>query len=118
MTFLDNFDQKPLFLLVFYLFTPIVILIDFLNNRKVKTMYYNLYTKKSFSGINLERLQATNLTGGFCTFNQARKMKAKVIKGSKAVARLTRLVTEGKEDEFRTYPVFHSSQIQFREEVQ
>jgi antirestriction protein ArdC len=80
-------------------------------------MYYNLYTKKSFQGINLEKLQATNLKGGFCTFNQARKMKAKVIKGSKSVARLVRKIQDGKTEEYRSYPVFHVSQIQFNNEV-
>ena len=79
--------------------------------------FYNLYTKESFQGKNLERLEATKLTGGFCTFNQARKMGAKVIKGSKAVARLTRLVQDsGKDSEFRSYPVFHESQIQIKSE--
>ena len=79
-------------------------------------MYYNLYTKQTFSGKNLEKLEATNLKGGFCTFNQARKLKAKVIKGSKAVCKLSRMITEGKENEFRSYPVFHESQIEFRKE--
>ena len=79
--------------------------------------YYNLYTKESFQGKNLERLEATKLTGGFCTFNQARKMGAKVIKGSKAVARLTRVVQDlGNDSEFRSYPVFHQSQIQLKSE--
>ena len=80
--------------------------------------YYNLYTKQSFQGINLERLEATNLTGGFCTFNQARKLNGKIIKGSKAVARLTRKVTDNiKGEDFRSYPVFHSSQIKYKDEV-
>jgi len=79
-------------------------------------MYYNLYTKKTFSGKNLEKLEATNLKGGFCTFNQARKLKGKVIKGSKAVCKLSRMVAEGKENEFRSYPIFHESQIEFRKE--
>ena len=80
-------------------------------------MYYNIYTKKEFSGKNLEKLQSTNLQGGFCTFNQARKMGAKVIKGSKAVVKLSRMVVDGKEMEFRSYPVFHVSQIEFNKEV-
>ncbi len=79
-------------------------------------MYYNIYTKQSFSGKNLEKLESTNLKGGFCTFNQARKLGAKVIKGSKAVCKLSRMITEGKENEFRSYPVFHESQIEFRKE--
>ena len=95
-----------------------MMLANFINTKTRKdVMYYNLYTKKNFQGVNLERLQSTNLSGGFCTFNQARKMGAKVLKGSKAVARLTRKVQEGKVDEFRSYPVFHSSQIQFNNEV-
>lgn len=80
-------------------------------------MYYNLYTKQTFTGKNLEKLQSTNLQGGFCTFNQARKLGAKVIKGSKAVAKLSRLISEGKENEFRSYSVFHQSQIEFKQEV-
>ena len=80
--------------------------------------HYNLYTKKPFSGKNLEKLEATNLEGGFRTFNQARKLGAKVIKGSKAVCKLSRIVTQGKEDEFRSYSVFHQSQIEFRKEGQ
>ena len=79
-------------------------------------MYYNIYTKKSFSGKNREKLEATNLTGGFCTFNQAIKLGGKVIKGSKAVTKLSRMIIEGKENEFRSYPVFHQSQIEFRKE--
>tara|TARA_R100001440_G_scaffold74497_1_gene100039 strand:- start:562 stop:810 length:249 start_codon:yes stop_codon:yes gene_type:complete len=78
--------------------------------------YFNIYTKQSFSGKNLEKLQNTNLKGGFCTFNQARKLGGKVIKGSKAVCKLSRMITEGKENEFRSYPVFHESQIEFRKE--
>ena len=87
-------------------------------NKSEETMsYYNLYTKESFKGKNLERLEATKMTGGFCTFNQARKMGAKVIKGSKAVARLTRVVQDlGNDSEFRSYPVFHQSQIQLKSE--
>ena len=80
-------------------------------------MYYNLYTKQTFSGKNLEKLEATNLKGGFCTFNQARKLGGKVIKGSKAVCKLSRLITESKDNEFRSYSVFHQSQIQFNKEV-
>jgi antirestriction protein ArdC len=80
-------------------------------------MYYNLYTKQTFSGKNLEKLEATNLKGGFCTFNQARKLGGKVIKGSKAVTKLSRMITEGKENEFRSYSVFHQSQIQFNKEA-
>jgi hypothetical protein len=88
-----------------------------LTNKRKHMKHYNLYTKESFQGKNLERLEATKLTGGFCTFNQARKMGAKVIKGSKAVARLTRLVQDsGKDSEFRSYPVFHQSQIQLKSE--
>lgn len=79
--------------------------------------YYNLYTKQTFTGKNLEKLQSTNLEGGFCTFNQARKLGAKVIKGSKAVCKLSRLIAEGKENEFRSYSVFHQSQIEFNKEV-
>lgn len=80
-------------------------------------MYYNIYTKKEFSGKNLEKLQSTNLQGGFCTFNQARKMGATIIKGSKAVAKLSRMVIDaGKETEFRSYPVFHESQIERKED--
>ena len=79
--------------------------------------YYNLYTKQNFSGKNLEKLQATKLKGGFCTFNQAKKMGAKVIKGSKAICKLSRMVADaGKETEFRSYPVFHQSQIQLKSE--
>lgn len=78
--------------------------------------YYNLYTKKPFTGKNLEKLQSTNLDGGFCTFNQARKLGAQIIKGSKAVAKLSRMVEDGKEQQFRSYCVFHSSQIQFNKE--
>jgi len=80
-------------------------------------MYYNIYTKKEFSGKNLEKLQSTNLQGGFCTFNQARKLGGKVIKGSKAVTKLSRMVMDGKQMEFRSYPVFHVSQIEFNKEV-
>jgi hypothetical protein len=80
-------------------------------------MYYNLYTKQTFTGKNLEKLQSTNLQGGFCTFNQARKLGAKVIKGSKAICKLSRLIMEGKENEFRSYSVFHQSQIEFNKEV-
>ena len=80
--------------------------------------HYNLYTKQSFTGKNLEKLKDTKLEGGFCTFNQARKLGAKVIKGSKAVCKLSRIVTQGKEDEFRSYSVFHQSQIEFRKEDQ
>ena len=79
--------------------------------------YYNIYTKQPFSGKNLEKLESTKLTGGFCTFNQARKLGGKVIKGSKAVCKLSRLIIEGKENEFRSYSVFHQSQIQFNKEV-
>ena len=78
--------------------------------------HYNLYTKQSFTGKNLEKLKDTKLEGGFCTFNQARKLGAKVIKGSKAVCKLSRIVSQGKEDEFRSYSVFHQSQIEFRKE--
>ena len=78
--------------------------------------YYNLYTKQTFTGKNLEKLQSTNLEGGFCTFNQARKLGAKVIKGSKAVCKLSRLISKGKENEFRSYSVFHQSQIEFNKE--
>ena len=80
--------------------------------------HYNLYTKQSFTGKNLEKLKDTKLEGGFCTFNQARKLGAKVIKGSKAVCKLSRIVSQGKEDEFRSYSVFHQSQIEFRKEDQ
>ena len=81
-------------------------------------MYYNLYTNKQFTGKNLDILESTGLEGGFCTFNQARKMGAQVIKGSKAVAKLSRMVQDGKETEFRSYPVFHESQIQKKEDKQ
>tara|TARA_B100000035_G_C20990612_1_gene549981 strand:+ start:1221 stop:1469 length:249 start_codon:yes stop_codon:yes gene_type:complete len=80
--------------------------------------HYNLYTKQSFTGKNLEKLKDTKLEGGFCTFNQARKLGAKVIKGSKAVCKLSRIVSQGKVDEFRSYSVFHQSQIEFRKEDQ
>tara|TARA_R100000231_G_C5296977_1_gene156371 strand:+ start:626 stop:874 length:249 start_codon:yes stop_codon:yes gene_type:complete len=78
--------------------------------------YYNLYTKRTFTGKNLEKLEATKLTGGFCTFNQARKLGAQIIKGSKAVCKLSRMVEDGKDQQFRSYSVFHSSQIQFNKE--
>lgn len=78
---------------------------------------FNLYTKKAFTGKNLEKLQATKLTGGFCTFRQAKLLGGKIIKGSKAVARLSRITAEnGKDSEFRSYCVFHQSQIKFRKE--
>ena len=89
--------------------------------KRCQRNFYNFrdssYHSNTIQGKNLERLEATKLTGGFCTFNQARKMGAKVIKGSKAVARLTRLVQDaGKDSEFRSYPVFHQSQIQLKSE--
>lgn len=79
-------------------------------------MYHNIYSNKEYTGVNKERLQQTGLSGGFCTFAQARKMGAVVIKGSKAVAKLSRIVQDGKEQEWRSYPVFHESQIQRKED--
>ena len=52
-----------------------------------------------------------------CALPISRKMGAKVIKGSKAVARLTRVVQDlGNDSEFRSYPVFHQSQIELKSE--
>lgn len=86
-------------------------------------MFYNYFTNEEYSGKNIELLQATGLTGGFLTFNQARKLGAKVRKGSKCVARLVRHVSDqpnlrtGKlETSFRSYPVFHISQVELKEE--
>jgi antirestriction protein ArdC len=86
-------------------------------------MYYNFYTNKEYTGKNLDLLEATGLTGAFLTFNQARKLKGQVRKGSKCVARLTRFIdkklsqkTDQLENGFCSYPVFHISQIDFKEE--
>ena len=79
-------------------------------------MYFNIFTKKEFTGKNLEVLQLTNLTGGFATLYQFKKLGGRVPKGSKAVARLIRPTqnedVEGNKS-FRTYCVFHESQIIF-----
>lgn len=86
-------------------------------------MYYNFYTNEEYTGKNVELLEATGLTGAFMTFNQARKLKGQVRKGSKCVAKLVRYVsdqpnlkTKKLETSFRSYPVFHISQIDFKEE--
>ena len=76
----------------------------------------NFTTQKEYQGSNIDQL--TGLGTEFCTFNQARKIGAKVIKGSKAVCKLSRIVTQGKDNEFRSYSVFHQSQIEFRKESQ
>ena len=41
------------------------------NLTKGANMYYNYFTKNEYQGKNIEILQATGKTGGFCTFNQA-----------------------------------------------
>jgi antirestriction protein ArdC len=86
-------------------------------------MFYNFYTKEAYSERNAEILKSSGLTGGFLTFNQARKLGGQVRKGSKCVARLSRFVeqeinkkTNQLENGFRSYPVFHISQIDFKEE--
>tara|TARA_R100001015_G_C4576407_1_gene133613 strand:- start:239 stop:529 length:291 start_codon:yes stop_codon:yes gene_type:complete len=80
--------------------------------------FFNAFTEIDYEGINVETLKKTGLTGGFLTFNQARKMGGFVPKGTKSVARLTRLVGErlsekGLTEEWVKYPVFHISQISF-----
>ena len=83
-------------------------------------MFFNLYTKKNYEGKNVEILQATGLTGGFCTLNQASKLGLRVPKGTKAVAKLNKPywdvveVGNGKlEERFsaRKFSVFHKSQL-------
>jgi len=83
-------------------------------------MYYNEYTKKEYAGKNVEILQATGLTGGFVTFNQAVKLGYIVPKGTKAVAKLNKplwdtveLANGKMEERFsaRKFSVFHTSQL-------
>ena len=96
------------------------------NNTEVK-MYYNEYTKKEYQGKNIEILEATGRTGGFCTFNQAMKMGYQVPKGTKAIAKLIKphpevvILPNGKIDEKisgRKFSVFHISQLVKIEKVQ
>ena len=83
-------------------------------------MYYNEYTKKDYQGKNIEILEATGRTGGFCTFNQAMKMGFSVPKGTKSIAKLIKPMIDlvelpnGKLDERksgRMFSVFHVSQL-------
>ena len=89
-------------------------------------MYYNEYTKKHYQGKNVEILKATGLTGGFLTFNQAFKLGGVILKGTKAVAKLTKPLPEikempnGKLTEVisgRKHPIFHISQVVFDQEA-
>ena len=86
-------------------------------------MYFNYFTKEEYSERNSKILSESGYTGGFLTFNQARKLGAKIRKGSKCVARLSRFIdkelnqkTDQLENGFRSYPVFHISQVDFKEE--
>ena len=86
-------------------------------------MFYNFFTKEEYTGKNVEILKQSGYTGGFLTFNQARKMRASVRKGEKCVAKLIRYVDdqynkkkETWENGFRTYAIFHISQVDFKEE--
>ena len=90
-----------------------------LNKEELK-MFFNLYTKKNYEGKNVEILQATGLTGGFCTLNQANKLGLRVPKGTKAVAKLNKphwdvveLANGKMEERFsaRKFSVFHKSQL-------
>ena len=97
------------------------------NLTKGANMYYNYFTKNEYQGKNIEILQATGKTGGFCTFNQAVTNGYSVPKGTKAIAKLIRpmvdLVTlpNGKFEEKqsgRKFSVFHISQLVKVEKVQ
>lgn len=87
-------------------------------------MYFNYFTKKPFQGKNIEILENTNLTGGFLTFLQARKLGGAIPKGTKSVAKLImpmlelKANTKGQLEEKmsgRKYSVFHISQVEFKE---
>tara|TARA_S200002703_G_scaffold66361_1_gene57554 strand:+ start:280 stop:564 length:285 start_codon:yes stop_codon:yes gene_type:complete len=89
---------------------------------KGNKMIYNFYTKEAYSEKNREILEKTGKDGGFLTFNQARKLGGKVRKGEKSIARLSRFVNEEYnkkkkefENGFRSYCVFHVSQVDFTE---
>ena len=83
-------------------------------------MYYNYFTKNEYKGKNIEILEATGKTGGFCTFNQA-------ITNGYSIAKLIRPMVDlvelpnGKIDHKqsgRKFSVFHISQLVKIEKVQ
>ena len=97
------------------------------NLTKGANMYYNYFTKNEYQGKNIEILEATGKTGGFCTFNQAVKNGYSVPKGTKAIAKLIRPMIDlvelpnGKIDHKqsgRKFSVFHISQLVKVEKVQ
>tara|TARA_R100001163_G_C4906340_1_gene92629 strand:+ start:45 stop:320 length:276 start_codon:yes stop_codon:yes gene_type:complete len=84
-------------------------------------MFYNEYTKKPYTGKNVEILASTGLKGGFMTFKQALSLGYSIPKGTKTVAKLIRPMMEtvedknGKEEVMRsgrTFHVFHTSQLE------
>ena len=99
------------------------------NNNKPQEvdMYYNYFTGNEYQGKNIEILEATGRTGGFCTFNQAITNGYSVPKGTKAIAKLIRPMIDlvekpnGKLEEKqsgRKFSVFHISQLVKIEKVQ
>ena len=84
-------------------------------------MYYNEYTKKPYTGKNVEILASTGFKGGFMTFKQALSLGYSIPKGTKTVARLIKPMMEtvedknGKEEDMRSgrpFHVFHTSQLE------
>tara|TARA_Y100000114_G_scaffold106003_1_gene99274 strand:+ start:676 stop:951 length:276 start_codon:yes stop_codon:yes gene_type:complete len=83
-------------------------------------MFYNQYTGNAYQGKNIEILEKTGKTGGFCTFNQAIKLGYSIPKGTKAIAKLIKPMIDlveqpdGRLDERqsgRMFSVFHISQL-------
>ena len=90
------------------------------NNNTEAIMYYNEKTGNEYHGKNLEILEATGKTGGFCTFRQAVDLGYSVPKGTKAIAKIiapiptTDTLANGKIVEKmagRRFSVFHISQL-------